>query len=236
MIENQLFQKFIFSIQSQYKLPSRYLVKDMIIQKFLKAQEQINDYLQLSKSKISLTMDMWTSINALGILAITIHFVNDDWKFEHFVLDVFFLPSPHDALTIKNAVVKVMNNLNIGNHLIGITSDNEAKMISTTKRIGLELNLQEFQYYHYTAHVLNLIVEVALSTGIISELVKKLRTFISIVRNSPKQMDKLKEYFKIKNVPFKMPLSDCTTRWNYTYYMIDQALEIKGFLIHLVLN
>ncbi len=50
----------------------------MIIQKFLKAQEQINDYLQLSKSKISLTMDMWTSINALGILAITIHFVNND--------------------------------------------------------------------------------------------------------------------------------------------------------------
>ena len=59
---------------------------------------------------------------------------------------------------------------------------------------------------------MNLIVEVALSTGIISELVKKLRTFISIVRNSPKQMDKLKEYFKIENAPFKMPLPDCTTK------------------------
>jgi len=105
-----------------------------------------------------------------------------------------------------------MNNLNIRNRLIEITSDNEAKMISTTKRIGLELNLQEFQHYRYIAHVLNLIVEVALSTGIISEPVKKLRTFISIVRNSPKQMDKLKEYFKIENTPFKMPLSDCTTR------------------------
>ena len=33
-----------------------------------------------------------------------------------------------------------------------------------------------------------------------------------------------------------MPLSDCTTRWNYTYYMIDRALEIKGFLVHLVSN
>ncbi len=83
-----------------------------------------------------------------------------------------------------------MNNLNIGNRLIGITSDNEAKMISATKRIGLELNLQEFQHYRCTAHVLNLIVEAALSTGIILELVK-------------------------------MPFSNCTTRWNYTYYMID---------------
>jgi len=80
-----------------------------------------------------------------------------------------------------------MNNLNIGNYLIGITSDNEAKMISATKRIGLKLNLQEFQHYCCITHVLNLIVEAALSTDIISELVKKLKTFISIIRNSPKQ-------------------------------------------------
>jgi len=136
-------------------------------------------------------------------LVITIHFINDDWKFEHFVLDVFYLPSSHDALTIKNAVVEVMNNLNIENRLIGITNDNEAKMISATKRIGLELNLQEFQYYHYTAHILNLIVEAALSIGIISELVKKLKTFISIVRNSPKQMDKLKSILKLKMLLLK---------------------------------
>jgi len=129
-----------------------------------------------------------------------------------------------------------MNNLNIENLLIGITSDNEAKMISATKRIGLKLNLQEFQHYCYTAHVLNLIVEAAFSTGIISELIKKLRTFISIVRNSPKQIDKLKEYFKIENALFKIPLPDCITKWNYTYYMIDRALEIKGFLIYLVSN
>ena len=59
---------------------------------------------------------------------------------------------------------------------------------------------------------MNLIVEAALLTGIISEPVKKLKTFISIVRNFPKQMDKLKKYFKIENTSFKMPFPDCTTR------------------------
>jgi len=96
-----------------------------------------------------------------------------------------------------------MNNLNIGNHLIGIISDNEAKMIFATKRIGLKLNLQEFQHYCCITHVLNLIVEAALSTDIISELVKKLKTFISIVRNSPKQMDKLKSILKLKMLLLK---------------------------------
>jgi hypothetical protein len=46
-------------------------------------------------------------------------------------------------------------------------------------------------------------------------------------------MDKLKEYFQIEDVKFKAPLPDCTTRWNYTYYIIDRALEIKPFLVHL---
>src|SRR3989337_1361762 len=236
VVENQQFQKFVFSIQPRYKLPSRHFVKEMIIQKFTNARMQINNYLKLSKSKVSLTMDMWTSISALGILAATIYYINDDWILEHFVLDVIYLPSPHNALAIKTAVIEIVNNLDISNRLMGITSDNEAKMIAATRQIGLELNLQEFQHYRCAVHVLNLAVEAALSVGVIPESLKKLRVFISIIRHSPKQMDKLKEYFRIENTTFKMPLPDNTTRWNYTYYMIDRALEIKALLIHLVPN
>src|SRR6266498_5272256 len=119
-------------------------------------------------------MNMWTSISALGILAVTVHFINDNWMFEHFVLDVLYLPSPHNAITIKNAIIEIVNNLNIANRLIGITSDNEVKMIADTKKIGIELDLQRFQHYRYAVHVLNLVVEAALSAGVIPELLKKL--------------------------------------------------------------
>ncbi|CAB4395238.1 unnamed protein product [Rhizophagus irregularis] len=75
-----------------------------------------------------------------------------------------------------------------------------------------------------------------LNTSIVPNCVKKLRIFISTVRNSPKQMDKLKEFFQVEKIKFKVPLLDCTTRWNYTFYMIDRALEIKPLLAHLVSN
>ena len=172
----------------------------------------------------------------MGILAITIHYISEDWIFEHFVLDVLYLPSPHNALAIKTAVLEILNDLNMSNRLLGITSDNEAKMIAATKKIGLDLNLQEFQHYRYAAHVLNLAVQAALSVGTIPESLKKLRAFISIIRHSPKQIDKLKEYFRIEEIAFKMPLPDNTTRWNYTYYMIKRALKIKVLLVHLVSN
>src|SRR5436305_900263 len=74
---------------------------------------QIKNYLQVSTSKISLTMDMWTSITSLGILAVTIHFVKDDWQFDHFVLDVLYIPSPHNALTIKDAIIEIVSGLKI---------------------------------------------------------------------------------------------------------------------------
>jgi hypothetical protein len=236
VVENKNFRKFLSSIQPRYKLPSRHTVKSMIMNKFKDAQKQINNYLQLSTSKISLTMDMWTSITSLGILAITIHLIKDNWQFDHFVLDVLYIPSPHNATAIKNAIVEVVTELKIENRLIGITSDNEVKMLAATREIKTALSLSEFQHYRCSAHILNLVVGAALNTSIIPASVKKLRTFISTVRNSPKQIDKLKEYFRIEEIKFKVPLPDCTTRWNYTFYMIDRALEIKPLLANLKSN
>ncbi|CAI2167601.1 18000_t:CDS:2, partial [Funneliformis geosporum] len=53
-------------------------------------------------------------------------------------------------------------------------------------------------HYHCMAYVLNLIVGGAFKTNVIPLPVKKLHTFINMIGNSPKQMDKLKEYFRIE--------------------------------------
>ncbi|GBB98300.1 hypothetical protein RclHR1_31950002 [Rhizophagus clarus] len=109
-------------------------------------------------------------------------------------------------------------------------------MLAAIQEIKMALNLSEFHYYRCSAHILNLVVGAAFNTNIIPKSVKKLRIFINTVRNSPKQMDKLKEYFQIEEIKFKAPLPDCTTWWNYTFYMIDQALEIKPLLANLKSN
>ena len=169
-------------------------------------------------------------------MAVTAHFINDNWQFEHFVLDVLYIPSPHDAPTIKNAVLEIASELQITNRLIGITTDNEAKMVAAVRQIGENLELPTFSHYRCIAHVLNLIVKAAIDTNNIPLPIKKLRTFVSIIRNSPKQMDKLKEFFRIENIKFKAPIPDIVTRWNYTYHMIERALEIKSLLSHMVSN
>jgi hypothetical protein len=206
VVENPGFIKYMLAIQPRYKLPSRHTLKKMILSKFKTGRKEIFNYLQQSTSKISLTMDMWTSISALGILAVTAHFINDNWQFEHFVLDVLYIPSPHDAPAIKDTVLEIVNEFQVANRLIAITSDNEAKMIAATRQIGENLGLSTFSHYRCIAHVLNLIVKAALDADIVPLPVKKLRIFISTIRNSPKQMDKLKDYFKVEDIKFKAPL------------------------------
>ncbi len=49
-------------------------------------------------------------------------------------------------------------------------------------------------------------------------------------------MNKLKEYFKIKDTIFQILFFNYIIRQNYKYYMIDRALEIKAFLMYLVSN
>ncbi|GBB91124.1 hypothetical protein RclHR1_18260001 [Rhizophagus clarus] len=102
VVENKNFRKFLSSIQLRYKLPTRHTVKSIIMNKFKDAQKQINNYLQLSTSKISLTIDMWTSITSL---------------------DVLYIPSPHNAISIKNAIIEVVTELKIENRLICITTN-----------------------------------------------------------------------------------------------------------------
>src|SRR6266480_7415686 len=99
-------------------------------------------------SKVSPTMDMWTSISALGILAVIIHYINDSWQFKHFVLNVLYIPSPHDSSTIKDSVLQITDKFEISNRLVGITTDNEAKIMAATRRIRENLELSDFKHYY----------------------------------------------------------------------------------------
>ena len=68
-------------------------------------------------------------------------------------------------------------------------------MIARVRLIKENLESSVFQHYRCTAYILNLVVGAVFEANIILKVVKKLCNFISIVRNSSKQIDKLKEYF-----------------------------------------
>ena len=51
-------------------------------------------------------MDAWTSTNGHGFLAITIHWITEDWKLQDSLLDFIDLFGPHSGENLCNAFVK----------------------------------------------------------------------------------------------------------------------------------
>ena len=58
-------------------------------------------------------MDAWTSLNGYGFLAITVHWISDDWKLCNSLLDFIKLFGPHSGENMCAAFVKSCDNFGI---------------------------------------------------------------------------------------------------------------------------
>jgi hypothetical protein len=64
-------------------------------------------------SKISFTIDAWTSLNNNSFLGITAHWVTENWELKSFLLDFIKLEESHSGANIKEAFLKSLRNFNI---------------------------------------------------------------------------------------------------------------------------
>jgi hypothetical protein len=64
-------------------------------------------------SKISFTIDAWTSLNNNSFLGITAHWVTENWELKSFLLDFIKLEGSHSDANIKEAFLKSLRNFNI---------------------------------------------------------------------------------------------------------------------------
>ena len=71
-------------------------------------QQQLKKVLTLNKSKISFTTDIWTSPNQVEYMAITYHYINDDFNLKSGLLDFFPFPGSHTGEDIARMFVQVL--------------------------------------------------------------------------------------------------------------------------------
>jgi hypothetical protein len=74
----------------------------------LKSSLTLQKYLQTIKSKISLTIDLWTSSNNKAFVSITAHFINNEWMLQEILIDFGVLSDRHDGENIADGVYTVL--------------------------------------------------------------------------------------------------------------------------------
>ncbi|GBC27415.1 zinc finger BED domain-containing protein RICESLEEPER 2-like [Rhizophagus irregularis DAOM 181602=DAOM 197198] len=223
VVENHYFKMFINFFCPRYIIPDRHKAKDLIIATFTNRRDAVINELHKIKGKFALTADMWTStINQEAFLGLTIHYVDSNWKLQNFLLDIVPFTVSHSGANMAREIMRTLEEFNISNKIVALTTDNESAMIVCGREIALDMDdgfsSMIFSHYRCAAHVLNLGVKEGLK--LVNDSIKKARKLMNSIKNSTCLCDNLRLLCNLKEIKYLKPIIDVETRWNSTYYML----------------
>lgn len=229
VIEQTEFQQLIHTLDPHYVLPCRQTVKKIVNSLFLERKENIKSEINDFRAKIALTTDIWTSnYNNTAFLGITLHCINTGWEVKKCLLDIIPIEGSYTATLILTKLTDILQDYNISDRIISLTTDNGSNMLACGRELAneLETGFFNFTFSHYrcAAHIINLAVKAGMKH--LDSSIIKLRKFVIKVKNSQLLIDDLKSICKIKNKKFLMPIQDVDTRWNATYLMIERQIHM----------
>ncbi|CAN6707531.1 unnamed protein product [Malus baccata var. baccata] len=188
-----------------------------------------HEVLQMSKSKIAITTDMWTSSNQKRrFMAITSHFIDALWPLQSQILRFAYVPCPHNAETLSAIMIDCLLEWNIDRKLSALTvnncstNDTMIEDIVTYCKLSLVLNGELF-HMRCCAHILNLIVKDGLD--VIRDGIETIWNSVAYWSRTAKREEKFVEIAQQMKIKLSRKLVlDCKTRWNSTYVMLTTAL------------
>ena len=71
---------------------------------YLNERQKLNENFKTSISRVSLTTDLWTSIQNLGYMCLRAHFLDKDRKLQKNIINFCVVPTPHRGEVIAQAI------------------------------------------------------------------------------------------------------------------------------------
>ncbi len=154
VVEDEVFRSFASILDPTHIIPGRKALKAMVEARYQRTkQKAIAEVKQASA--MSLTADMWTSVNTDAHVAVTCHYIRDDAKLATVVLRVEKFAQTHTAANLAEATKHLMAQCSIADKVVGMTTDAAHNIVVSVN----QLNLQHICYF---AHMLNLVVKKSL--------------------------------------------------------------------------
>lgn len=129
-------------------------------------------------SAVSLTSDMWTSINTDAYLAVTCHFIDASTSLHSVVLGVLHFPEAHTAENLAKVKAALMSQWGITDKVTCLVTDGAANMGACAKELRL-------RHTNCVAHTLNLLIKKALDQNtVLSDIRAKSRKIVGYFKSS----------------------------------------------------
>ncbi|KAA8519967.1 hypothetical protein F0562_014223 [Nyssa sinensis] len=232
-VEHEGIRDFHSFLNPTVKPITRNTAKFDVLKLYKREKDKLKHVIESIPSRICLTSDLWSSIATDGYLALTAHYVDENWILQKKILSFHHMPPPHSGPILVEKVIHLLKEWGIEKKVFSLTLDNAKYndgLIDVLKRhLSLTDTLfcgGEFFHVRCGAHILNLIVQAGLK--VIDEAVNKIRESVKYVRGSEGRKIKFAECIAQLSLSCsKKVCQDVPTRWNYTYLMIDGALMYR---------
>lgn len=177
---------------------------------FRSMQETVRMTLDQVSSKVSITLDSWTSYQQIKYMSVSCQWIDENWSFQNVLLDICHIPSPCGSSEIYYVLLKVLRLYNL-----------ESKILSCTLKGDMDSQKLALCCIPCAADTLNLMVNDGLRST--ERVIMKIREFVMELNSSPEMSEdfvQLTTAYQEGN--WKFPL-DASARWSGNYQMLDIA-------------
>ncbi|KAK0134299.1 Zinc finger BED domain-containing protein 4 [Merluccius polli] len=214
VVNDQGFRGLVNILDPSYVLPTRQALKAMVEERHEKGKREAKA-LVLQPTAVSLTSDMWTSMNMDAYLGVTCHFISDGAVLNTTLLGVQHFPKCHTALNLAEAMGAIMEEWGIKHKITCLVTDAASNMLAC----GREMHLKQAVCI---AHAINLIVKKSLDeTPGLDNLRTSARRIVTLFRSSTTAKERLAQ-MQEQGRPVRKLLKEVETRWNSTYIMLER--------------
>lgn len=221
IVEEKGFIEFVKALNPSYEIPSRHFISKTAIPSLyeeclINTKELIN-----FGSNFCLTTDCWTSRNTESYIAVTVHFINDNFELMSVLLECSAMVTNHTSKNLAHELRKIVHEWDIEKKIVLAVSDSASNIKNA---ISKELGWRHFSCF---AHTLNLIVNDVLQVDAITEILNKIKIIVRHFKRSYISNEKLMSYQKNNgDQPLKL-IQDVPTRWNSTYFMLERFFKLE---------
>lgn len=119
--EDDITHRLYNYINPNLNVPSRNQLKSRIFSKFEVLKNSVKILLNACDSKISFTMDGWSSYSMKGYYGVAVHFIDNNWTLHSFLLDFVHAKGQHTGVSMASLFFKITTEFNITHCIQGIS-------------------------------------------------------------------------------------------------------------------
>ena len=87
MVDYVGFRKFCAALQPAFKVVSRNTIRKDILDMYQVQKQSMVNYIKKLSARVAVTTDLWTANHQRkGYMAVTAHFLDEDWKLKSFLI------------------------------------------------------------------------------------------------------------------------------------------------------